>query len=80
MTSCKEMFGEHGRPARQIAIQKIINAKMLERTPVREHILKMISFLNELETLGANIDTQTQVDMIPTHCLNHSLNLNLTII
>ena len=24
----------------------------------------MISYLNELETLGANIDAQTQVDMI----------------
>ena len=56
MTSLKEMFGEHGRPARQIAMQKIMNAKMLERTLVREHFLKMISFLNELENLGANID------------------------
>ena len=56
MTSLKEMFGEHGRPARKIAMQKIMNAKMLEGTPVREHVLKMISFLNKLETLGANID------------------------
>ena len=50
------MFGEYGRPARQIAIQKIMNAKMLGGTPVREHVLKMIIFLNKLETLGANID------------------------
>ena len=63
MTSLGEMFGEHSRPARQIAMQKIMNAKMLEGTPVREHVLKMISFLNELETLGSNI-AQTQVDMI----------------
>ena len=41
-----------------------MNAKMLEGTLVREHVLKMISFLNELETLGANIDAQTQVDII----------------
>ena len=34
MTYPKEMFGEYGRPARQIAIQKIMNAKMLEGTPV----------------------------------------------
>ena len=56
MTNLKEMFGEHGRSARQIDMQKIMNANMLEGTPVREHVLKMISFLNELETLGANID------------------------
>ena len=56
MTSLKEMFGEYGRPARQIAMQKIMNSKILEGTPVREHVLKLISFLNELETLGANID------------------------
>ena len=64
MTSLKEIFGEHGRPAKQISMQKIMNAKMLEGTQVREHVLRMISFLNELETLGANIDAQTQVDMI----------------
>ena len=52
------MFGEHGKLDKKIAMQKIMNAKMLEGTPVREHVLKMISFLNELETLGANIDVQ----------------------
>ena len=45
-------------------MQKIMNAKMLEGTPIWEHVLKMISFFNKLETLGANIDAQTQVDMI----------------
>ena len=81
MTSLKEMFREHGRPARQIAMQKIMNEKMLERTPVREHVLKMISFLNELETLGANIDAQTQVDMIlnslPQSFAQFKLNYNM---
>ena len=37
---------------------------MAEGTPVREYVLKMIGFLNELETLGATIDTQTQVYII----------------
>ena len=41
-----------------------MGAKMAEGTPVREHVLKIIGFLNELETLGATIDTQTQVDII----------------
>ena len=34
MSNFKEMFVEHGTLARQIAIQKIMNAKMLEGTPV----------------------------------------------
>ena len=56
ITSLKEMFGELNRPAKQIAMQKIMNANMLEGTPVRVYVLKMIGYLNELETLGANID------------------------
>ncbi|KAK4581858.1 hypothetical protein RGQ29_025143 [Quercus rubra] len=34
------------------------------RTPVREHVLKMISFINKLDMLGAEIDSETQVDAI----------------
>ena len=41
----------------------------------------MISFLNELETLGANIDGQTQVDMIlnslPQSFAQFKLNYNM---
>ena len=37
---------------------------MAKGTPIREHVLKMIVFLNELETLRATIDIQTQVDII----------------
>ena len=51
MDSLKGMFGDHGRLARQVAMQKLMGAKMAEGTPFREHILKMIDFLNELETL-----------------------------
>ena len=61
MNSLKGMFADHGRPARQVAMQRLMGAKMVEGTSVREHVLKMIGFLNELETLGATIDTQTQV-------------------
>ena len=64
MDSLKGMIGDHGRLARQVAMQKLMGAKMAEGTLVREHVLKMIGFLNELETLGATTDTQTQVDII----------------
>ena len=59
MDSLKGMFGDHGRPTRQVAMQELMGAKMVEGTPVRKHVLKMIGFLNELETLGAITDTQT---------------------
>ena len=59
MDSLKGMFGNHGRAARQVAMQRLMGAKMAEGTPVREHVLKMIRFLNELETFGATIDNQT---------------------
>ncbi|XP_030970108.1 uncharacterized protein LOC115990413 [Quercus lobata] len=37
---------------------------MAEGTSVREHCLRMISNLNTLEVLGADIDGESQVDMI----------------
>ena len=81
MDSLKVMFGDYSRPARQVAIQKLMGAKMAEGTPVREHVLKMIGFLNELETLGATIDTQTQVDIIlnslPVPFAQFKLNYNM---
>ena len=81
MDSLKGMFGDHGRLVWQIAMQRLMGAKMAEGTPVREHILKMIEFLNELETLGATIDTQTQVDIIlnslPASFAQFKLNYNL---
>ena len=42
----------------------ILNNKMAEGTPIQEHVLKMISHLNELEILGAEIDGETQVDIV----------------
>ncbi|XP_057459282.1 uncharacterized protein LOC130749944 [Actinidia eriantha] len=64
MLNLKEMFGEQGRSARQDVMRNLLNTKMTEGTPVREHALKMISFLNELEILGAKIDADSQIDII----------------
>ena len=41
-----------------------MNTKMVEGTHVRDHVLKMIGLLNELEVLGAEIDNDSQVEMI----------------
>ena len=64
MLSLKEMFGEQGRSAWQDTMKLILNTKMAQGTLVREHCLKMISYLNTMEVLGADIDGESQVDMI----------------
>ena len=64
MLSLKEMFGEQGRSARQDTMKLILNTKMAQGTLVREHCLKMISYLNTMEVLGVDIDGESQVDMI----------------
>ena len=59
MFSLKEIFGEQGRFARQDTMRLLLNTKMAQGTPVREHCFKMISYLNTLEVLGANIDDES---------------------
>ena len=81
MLSLKEMFGEHGRSARQETMRQIYNTKMAEGTSVKEHCLRMISNMNTLEVLGANIDGESQVDMIlqslPESFKEFRLNYNM---
>ena len=59
MLSLKEIFGEQGHFAKQETMRQIYNTKMAEGTLVREHCLRMISNLNTLEFLGANIDGES---------------------
>ena len=59
MLSLKEMFGEHGRSARQETMRQIYNTKMAEGTSVKEHCLRMIFNMNTLEVLGADIDGES---------------------
>ena len=82
MMNLKEIFGEQNHSARQVAMRALLNTKMAEGTPVRDHILKMISYLNELEILGAEIDGESQVDIVlmslsesyKNFCLNYSMS------
>ena len=64
MMSLKEMFGDQNRAARLVVMRNLMNTTMVEGTSVRDHVLKMMSLLNELEILGAEIDGETQVDII----------------
>ena len=81
MLSLKEMFSEQGHSARQETMRQIYNTKMAEGSSVREHCLTMISNLNTLEVLGANIDEESQVDMIlqslPESFKEFKLNYNM---
>ena len=49
----KEMFGNQGRLSKQTAMRTLVNTKIVEDTPVRDHVLKMIVPLNELEVFGS---------------------------
>ncbi|XP_026444014.1 uncharacterized protein LOC113344223 [Papaver somniferum] len=65
--------GEHARwkkandmanPAKAEATKNLMNTKMQEGTPVREHVILMISLFNELDTLGSTIDANMKVDIV----------------
>ncbi|EXC06496.1 hypothetical protein L484_000106 [Morus notabilis] len=58
-----EMFGSQGREAKQATVRNFMNCRMKFGTPV-DHMLLIISHLNEMELMGAEIDGETQVDMI----------------
>ncbi|KAL8147966.1 hypothetical protein AgCh_005337 [Apium graveolens] len=60
----KEHFGDQNRVARQVAMKALMNTQMAEGLPVRDHVLKMMSHLNEIEILSAELDGETQIDII----------------
>lgn len=55
-TSLHDMFGFKGRSTRQAALKLIINAKMLERTLIRDNIIYMIRLFNKMKILRVEID------------------------
>lgn len=46
--------------------KKLMNTEMVADTPVRDHVLKIISYINELEILGAEVDGEIKIDAIPS--------------
>ena len=82
MMNLKEMFGDKNRAGRQVAMKALLNTKMAEGTPVRDHVLKMIAHLNELEVLGAEIDGESQVVVVlmslPESFKNFHLNYSMS--
>ncbi|XP_077221625.1 uncharacterized protein LOC143855392 [Tasmannia lanceolata] len=64
MHNLREMCGQQNQGARQIAIKGLVSTIMVEGTPVRDHMLKMMGYLNELKILGAMLDAESQVNMV----------------
>ncbi|XP_016494090.1 uncharacterized protein LOC107813346 [Nicotiana tabacum] len=64
LESLKEMFGEQNRAAKQTATKALLNTKMAKGSSVMDHVLKIMSLLNELDVLGAVIDKESQVEMV----------------
>ncbi|XP_057948193.1 uncharacterized protein LOC131143841 [Malania oleifera] len=60
MQNLKEMLGDQNPTARHTAMKELMNTNMEEGTPVRDHVLKMIGLLNELEILEVEIDGKAQ--------------------
>ncbi|KAH9670955.1 hypothetical protein KPL70_017162 [Citrus sinensis] len=58
------MFGQSTRSARQAALKGIMNSKMGKGKRVRDHVLKMMDYLNEAKIQGAQIDDNSKIDMV----------------
>nr|XP_009620696.1 uncharacterized protein LOC104112466 [Nicotiana tomentosiformis] len=81
LKSHKEMFCMKNRTAKQTTVKALLNTKMDEGSSVKDHVLKIMGLLNELEVLGAVIDTESQVDMVlqtlPDSFQQFRLNYNM---
>ena len=64
MLNLKDKFGDQDHGARQVVMKDLMNTTLAEGTHIKYHVLKMINLLNELEILGAEIDGETQFDII----------------
>ena len=77
-----EMFGGQRCQTRQQAVRQFMKCRMKAGTPVRDHMMLIISFLNKMEILGSEIDGKNIIDMIletlpesiDTFMLNYSMN------
>ena len=77
-----EMFGGQGRQSRQQAVRQFMNCHMKARTPVRDFMILIISFLNKMEILGSENDGKNVIYMIletlpaslDTSKMNYSIN------
>ena len=58
------MFGQNTHFAREATLKRITDTKMEDGTRVRDHVLKMMDYLNEVEIHGVQIDDKTNINMV----------------
>ena len=56
MNNLNNLFGTQNRAAKSLAFRSIMTKVMKEGTPVRDHVLEMMSHLNQIEVLGGVIE------------------------
>ena len=66
--------------ARKPTLRSIMSTKMTKETPIRDHRIHIIAFINKMEILRAEIDGENKVDMIPKTLLDsfRQFKLNYT--
>ncbi|KAH9741143.1 hypothetical protein KPL70_002513 [Citrus sinensis] len=64
MASLHQMFGQNTHFAREAALKRITDTKMEEGTKVRDHVLKMMDYLNEVEIHSVQINDKSKINMV----------------
>ncbi|KAH9723682.1 hypothetical protein KPL70_007199 [Citrus sinensis] len=64
VASLHQMFGQNTHFAREAALKRITDTKMEEGTKVRDHVLKMMDYLNEVEIHGVQINDKSKINMV----------------
>ncbi|XP_024048243.1 uncharacterized protein LOC112101656 [Citrus clementina] len=64
MASLHQMFGQNIHFARKAALKCITDTKMEEGIRVRDHVLKMMDYLNEVEIHDVQIDDKTKINIV----------------
>ena len=64
MASLHQMFGQNTHFAREAALKRITDTQMEEGTKVRDHVLKMMDYLNEVEIHGVQINDKSKINMV----------------
>ncbi|GMN35631.1 hypothetical protein TIFTF001_042256 [Ficus carica] len=59
MDNLEEMFGEQTIQAKTDAIKGLMNCRQKVGTPIKEHMMKVMAYLSEAQTNGAEIDSAT---------------------
>ncbi|XP_047949089.1 uncharacterized protein LOC125194917 [Salvia hispanica] len=60
MTNLANLFGTQNRTPKSQAFRSIMTKTMKEGSSVRQHVLEIMSHLNQIEVLGGTIDPESQ--------------------